>query len=104
MPQNKKKEKPAEPSEEWEKRFDLGCNTDNISDPPTDTKWIKSFIRQLLVQAKQESYQQIIDSLREWAEEEKGLVLKGSLADDILSDLLQKLDELQKAEKYDCKR
>ena len=25
--------------------FDEGCNTDNISDPPSDKRWIKSFIK-----------------------------------------------------------
>ena len=32
--------------ETWEERFDEGCNADNISDPPSDREWIKSFIRQ----------------------------------------------------------
>ncbi len=28
-----------------EDRFKAGCNTDNISDPPSDTRWILEFIR-----------------------------------------------------------
>ena len=31
--------------------FDLGCNTDNISDPPSDKQWIKSFLTQAMREA-----------------------------------------------------
>ena len=40
------------PIKNWEKEFDKGCNESNISDPPSDTEWIKSFISNLLLQEK----------------------------------------------------
>ena len=33
------------------KEFDEGCNIDNISDPPSDKKWIKSFISKVYTHA-----------------------------------------------------
>lgn len=30
--------------DQLEEEFDKGCNTDNISDPPSDRQWIKTFI------------------------------------------------------------
>ena len=44
---------------DWEKEFDEGCNTDNISDPPSDTEWIKQFIRNLLSQTRQEILKEV---------------------------------------------
>ena len=48
-------------NEEIDKEFDDGCNTDNISDPPSDKEWIKSFIH--IIRANDR------EAVREWAEE-----------------------------------
>ena len=45
--------------------FDLGCNEYNISDPPADKQWIKSF----LSQAIQESAEEAIGAVRVDAKE-----------------------------------
>ncbi len=41
---------------EAEKEFDKGCNTDNISDPPSDKEWIKSFLTRQIEIAYKEGY------------------------------------------------
>lgn len=38
----------------WEKGFDFFCSINNISDPPSDTEPIKSFIRTELANARRE--------------------------------------------------
>lgn len=40
---------------EWEKEFDAGHNTQNISDPASDTQWVKSFIRTLIAAEREKA-------------------------------------------------
>jgi hypothetical protein len=40
--------------------FDAGCNADNISDPPSDKKWIKEFIKTSLTTLLTETLEEIV--------------------------------------------
>jgi len=42
----------------WEGEFDRGCNADNISDPPSDKRWIKDFISNLIQQERKEAHEE----------------------------------------------
>jgi hypothetical protein len=48
---------------EGEREFLMGCNTNNISDPPSDTKWLKSHIK--------ERELAMLRGVMEWAENQK---------------------------------
>jgi hypothetical protein len=50
----------------FEERFDDGCNTDNISDPPSDREWIKSFIRQEKELSRREERRRITHIINNW--------------------------------------
>lgn len=82
------------PQEERNKRFDAGCNTDNISDPPSDKEWIKSFITS--------EVHLTIEQVEKWAEDRQEWITKhsaGNYADGYknnLIDLLTFLKELKK--------
>ena len=54
--------------ETWEERFDRGCNTDNISDPPSDKEWIKDFIR-TEIDKEGGNISDILNRYSEWLEE-----------------------------------
>ncbi len=45
--------------EEEVKKFDAGCNTDNISDPPSDKTWIKSFLTASLTRLAEEMMKEV---------------------------------------------
>lgn len=56
-------------NQNWEEEIDAGCNADNISDPPSDKEWIKSFIRTQKElshkEGKQEEREAIIKIIKE---------------------------------------
>jgi len=59
---------PEELKENWEEAFDAGCNTDNISDPPSDKEWIKHFIASQIQKAEERSRKAERERILEWAE------------------------------------
>lgn len=63
----------------WRERFKEGCNTDNISDPPSDIRWIIDFIASV----EQDAYKRAAEVARG-----ESLILHPNkvLSDEVIND------------------
>lgn len=75
------------------KEFEKGCNTDNISDPPSDKEWIKSFLSQAIDQTRQEVLREILQKLEEKRKEKKMILADAGMGQNI--PILMDVEEIR---------
>jgi hypothetical protein len=85
---------------EAEERFDKGCNTDNISDPPTDKEWIKSFLSSEIKIACEKTLD-LIASGEGWEESEEYYAKKLGLLDEV-KDYTSPSNSRFESERFKC--